>query len=132
MSNIAAYAEKLMLDFALNGVTATRPTAWGIGLSYGTPSSVSGSEVTGDAGYARQTIQFDAASSPAGICSNSISASWGPFSNSSVIRGIQVWDTVLSSNSGNMLWYGTLTTPRTVLPGDSLILASGALSIALS
>ena len=57
---------------------------------------------------------------------------FGPFSSAFSITGLQVWDTVLSLNSGNMLWYGTLTTARTVAIGDSLVIASGALTISLS
>jgi hypothetical protein len=57
---------------------------------------------------------------------------FGPFSGAASITGLQVWDTILTLNSGNMLWYGNLTTARTVGIGDSLVIASGALTISLS
>jgi hypothetical protein len=57
---------------------------------------------------------------------------FGPFSGAASITGIQIWDTVLTLNSGNMLYYGTLTTPRTVGVGDSLVIASAALTVSLA
>lgn len=132
MANVAAFAEKLALDFLLRGATAGLPAAWAVGLSLGAPTSVSGSEITTGSGYARQTASFAAAASPAGTASNATAMTFGPFSGGASISGIQVWDTLLSLNSGNMLWYGTLTTPRTVGVGDSLVIAAGALTISLA
>ena len=57
---------------------------------------------------------------------------FGPFSTAYSITGIQVWDTQGSLNTGNMLWYGTLSVARTVASGDSLVLAIGALTCTLS
>lgn len=132
MGAVSAYAQKAMLDWKLGGATPTRPTAWAVGLSLGVPTSVSGSEITTGSGYARQTVGFAAAASPAGSASNTVAMTFGPFSSSAAITGLQVWDTVLSANSGNMLDYGTLATPRTVGPGDSLVIAAGALVITQS
>lgn len=132
MANVAAYAEKAMLDWVLGGATPTRPTAWGMGLSLGAPSSTSGSEITTGSGYARQTVDFGAAASPGGSATNNVAATYGPFSGAATISGLQIWDTVLSLNSGNMLWYGNLATARSILAGDFVIVNSGALTISLS
>lgn|SRR5574337_852015 len=132
MANIAAYAEKAMLDWVLGGATPTRPSAWGLGLSLGSPTSTSGSEITTGSGYARQTVGFAAAASPGGSATNTAAATFGPFSSSCYVSGLQVWDTVLSLNSGNMLWYGLLATARTLYANDTLVIASGALTISLS
>ena len=128
MAAVSAYAEKAILDWLLGGATPTRPTAWAVGLSLGVPSSTSGSEITTGSGYARQTVVMPAAASPAGSVTNTASMSFGPFSGAASITGIQVWDTILTLNSGNMLMMGTLATARTVGIGDSLIIASGALT----
>ena len=132
MANIGAYAEKAMLDWVLGGAAPTRPTTWGCGLSPGVPSSISGSEIGTASGYNRQTCSMAAAASPAGSASNASAMTFGPFSSAQSITGIQLWDTMLSNNSGNMLWYGTLTTARTVGVGDSLVIAAGALIITLA
>lgn len=132
MANVAAYAAKASLDWLLGGAAVTQPTKWGVGLALGAPASTSGSEMTTGVGYVRQTMSFSAATSPAGSAVNAIAATYGPLSNGGVIVGLQIWDTVLSLNSGNMLWYGTLQTARTFLAGDYVIINSGALTISLA
>ena len=132
MAAIAAYLQKAGLDWALGGATPTRPTAWGVSLSLGAPTSVSGSEITTGSGYARQTVGFAPAVLSAGSASNTVAMTFGPFSSGASISGVALWDTVLSANSGNMLAYGLLATPRTVGAGDSLVIASGALVITLA
>jgi hypothetical protein len=42
-----------------------------------------------------------------------------------------IYDTP-SINSGSIWWYGTLLTARTVVTGDTLVVATGALIITLS
>lgn len=130
MANISDYAEKAMLDWVLGGATPTRPSVWGVGLSLGAPNASAGSEVGTGSGYTRQTVTFAAAASPAGSVSNANAMTFGPFSSAQSISGLVVTDTL--ATGGNMLWYGTLTTARTVAPGDSLVIAAGALVITLT
>lgn len=132
MSNVGAYAEKALLDWVCGGAVPTSPATRAVGLSLGAPTSVSGSEVGISSGYTRQSVTFAAAASPAGSVSNANAMTFGPFSSAQSISGLVVWDTVLTNNSGNMLWYGTLTTARTVGVGDSLVIAAGALVITLA
>jgi hypothetical protein len=131
MANIGAYAAKQTLDWQLGGAAATQPASRLAALSYGTPSSVSGSEHSSNLGYIRQTALFGAAASPAGSASNTAAMTFGPFSSSNAIQGLLIYDTI-SINSGNIWWYGTLLTARTVLPGDTLVVAAGALIATLS
>src|SRR5262245_40091482 len=131
MPNISAYAAKQMLDWQLGGASATQPGSRFVALSLGTPTSVSGSEVGTGSGYSRQTGLFSAAASPAGSASNSAAMTFGPFSSSNAIQGVVVYDTA-TVNSGNMLWYGTLSVARTVQPGDQIVFTAGALVITLS
>lgn len=131
MANIGAHGAKQMLDWVLGGAAATIPASRLAALSLSTPSSVSGSEVNTNSGYARQTALFGAAASPAGSASNTAAMTFGPFSSSNAIQGLLIYDTI-SISSGNIWWYGTLLTARTVLPGDTLVVAAGALIITLS
>jgi hypothetical protein len=131
MANIGAYGAKQMLDWVLGGATATQPASRLLALSLGTPSSVSGSEHSSNLGYARQTMLMGAAASPAGSASNTASIVFGPFSSSTAIQGALMYDTI-SIFSGNIFWYGTLLTARTVLPGDTLVVNAGSLLITLS
>lgn len=135
MSNISQYMQKAMLDWSLGGATPTRPVGQFVGLATAAPSSLSNSsaEVATGSGYVRQSVAFGAAATPAssGSASNNAANTFGPFSSSQAISGLFISDTV-SSGAGNMLYFGNLSTPRTPLPGDSLIIAAGALSITLA
>lgn len=131
MANIASYNQKAMLDWNLGGATPTQPASRLAALSLGTPTTVSGSEVLPNSGYLRQTALFSAAASPAGSASNTAAMTFGPFSSSAAIQGLVLYDTS-AFTAGNMLWYGTLLTARTVLTGDTLTVAAGALLITLS
>jgi hypothetical protein len=131
MANISSYAQKLMLDFCLNGQSAPRPAAWGIGLSLGNPSSTAGSEIGAGSGYTRAAGSFSAAASPAGTTKNAAAATFGPFSTAQAISGILVMDTT-AAGAGNQLWQGLLATARTVAPLDQLVLNVDALTISLS
>lgn len=131
MAGVSAYMEKALLDWSLGGATPTRPTAWGLGLSLGSPTSISASEVAVGSGWTRQTIAFAAAASPAGSASNSLAATFGAGLTAAVFSGFDLFDTA-SSVSGNMLFNGLLATARTLGVGDSLVFAAGAITVTLS
>lgn len=136
MANISQYATGAILHWNLvPGSSPTRPATIAVGLSLGSPTSVSGSEIPNTSGYStRQTCAFASpASSPAGsaFVSNTNAMSWANLSAAS-ISGLQIWDTLLSNNSGSMLWYGLLAAPRTLSAGDALVIASGALTASLN
>jgi hypothetical protein len=130
MANIAAYLSKATLDWMLGGAAATQPASRLAALSLGTPTSISGSEVEPNSGYTRQSALFGAAASPAGSASNTAAMTFGPFSFSAAIQGLAIFDTS-AFTAGNMLWYGTLLTARTVLPGDTLVVGAGSLLVTL-
>jgi hypothetical protein len=139
MANIGQVAQGRMIDWILGAPAAapTRPSVYGVGLSLGSPTSTSASEVTlGSSNYTRQTLgatAFPPSSTVASsaFVSNSNAASFTNLSAGS-FSGIQIWDSVLSNNSGNMLFYGLLATARTTIAGDALVLAAGALTVSLS
>jgi len=134
MANVSAYAAKNLLDWTLGGAAAaTDPATHAVGLSLGAPTSVSGSEMGTASGYTRLTAGFGAAASPAGSATLATAITFGPFLTAYSITGIQIWDTLgVAVDAGNMLWYGNLATARTVASGDSLVIASGALTVSLA
>jgi hypothetical protein len=134
VSNISQYMTKAMLDWCLLGATPTRPSSVFCGLSLGAPSSTSNSEVGAASGYARQPSSWAGAQTPSGSgsASNSTPMTFGPFSSSCVISGIFLIDQSTLATATNQLWYGNLTTVRTPLIGDSLVVAAGALQITLA
>lgn len=132
MANIAQYGGKALLDWICLGATPTRPGTLGVAISLGAPSSVSGSEIGTGSGYTPQTVTFGAAGTPSGSATvtNANAMTFGPFSTAQSLSGLVVKDTL--ATAGNLLFYGTLTTARTVAAGDSLVIAAGALTITLS
>lgn len=133
MANIGQGAYKSMLDWSLKTSSIATPAALLVGLSLGVPTTAAFSEIGTGSGYTRQSISFAAAATPASSASasNSNAATFGTISASAVINGIFLADSI-SSGAGNMLWYGSVATPRTPLPGDTVSLAAGALAITLA
>lgn len=131
MANVSAYAAKNLLDWTLNGAaTSTEPATVAIGLANAAPTSIAATELASDSGYTRKTAIFSAAASPAGTCKNATAITFGTFSTTYVVSGIHIWDGIPVS-SGNMLWYGTLATTKTVSNGDLLVFAVDALTVSL-
>lgn len=130
MAALSNYAEKLLLDWMMTTGSATRPTAWYVALYTAAPSdSGGGTEVSGN-GYSRQSVTFDAATSPGGTTSNSgavtftaAGGSWGTISH------IGIFD---ASTSGNLLWHGAMTVSKTIADGDTLEFAIGNIDLTLA
>jgi hypothetical protein len=133
MPALAVAMTKSILDWVLLGATPTRPAACFCGLSLTPPTSVASNEVGAGSGYTRQSASFAAAITTVGnvgSASNLAAVTFGPFSSSAVISGMFLADTV-SSGVGTGLLFGNLSTVRSALPGDSLALAIGALSVTI-
>jgi hypothetical protein len=135
MANISQYMQLNMLSWVLGG-SPTKPAAWGIGLSQGSPTSTSGSEISTTFGYTRSTMSWGAAGSPtsSGTVSNVSAVTFGPFTTACTISGIQVWDTASQGtpNVGSLLFEGLLGAARTLASGDSLVIPTGSLLITLA
>ena len=130
MAALSDHAEALLLDWLMTTGSATRPTAWYVGLFTAAPSdSGGGTEVSGS-GYSRQAVTFAAASSPGGTTSNtgdvSFTASGG---NWGTITHIGIFDAV---SGGNLLWHGAMTASRVVNDGDTLEFSVGNIDLTIA
>jgi hypothetical protein len=130
MAALSDHAEALLLDWLMTTGTATRPTAWYVGLFTAAPSdSGGGTEVSGS-GYSRQAATFAAASSPGGTTSNTgdiaFTASGG---NWGTITHIGIFD---ASTSGNLLWHGSMTASKVVNDGDTLQFSTGNIDLTIA
>lgn len=130
MAAISDYAEKLILDWLFTNGAATRPTSWYIGcFTSATSDSGGGTEVAGN-GYSRQSVTFDAASSPAGTTQNSGAVSFtASGGNWGSITHIGIFD---AASAGNLLWHGAMTAARTVNDGDTLTFSAGNIDLTLA
>ena len=130
MAALSDHAEKLLLDWMMTTGSATRPTAWYVGLFTVAPSdSGGGTEISGN-GYAREAVTFAAASTPGGTTSNtgdvSFTAAGG---NWGTITHIGIHDAV---SSGNLLWHGAMTASKTVNDGDTLEFSIGNIDLTIA
>ncbi len=137
MPAFTSFLEKQVLDWVCGGANPTRNAAVWAGLAVGTPTSqasagaAAGSEMGTLTGYSRLTALFGAAASPTGSASNTAAMTFGPFSSVGSAVGCHIWDGSPVASS-NCLVYGTLQTVRTFGIGDSLVFATGALTVVLS
>lgn len=130
MAALSDYAEKLLLDWMMTTGSATRPTAWYVALYTAAPSdSGGGTEVSG-AGYARQSVTFDAASSPGGTTSNSADVSFTAVGGDyGTVTHMGIFD---AASSGNLLWHGVLSASKTVEDGDTITFSAGNIDLTMA
>jgi len=125
MSAMTDYLELKVLDHVLGTTAYTMPTNTWLSLHTTTPTdSAAGTEVSTGA-YARQNIDFAAASAGVAANSNALTftatgASWGS------VTHWGIWDAV---TTGNRLIWGAFTTARTINDGESLTVAIGAITV---
>lgn len=123
------YLEAKLLDHALGTTSYTQPTAQHLALHTANPDEDgSGAELTGT-GYARAAVDFNATSVGTGTATGPTSAI--EFTNSGgspwpQVTHFGVWD---ASSSGNLLYYGALTTAKTIAAGDTLRFTADSISI---
>jgi hypothetical protein len=132
MSSFTDYTENLVLNWLFTTNSATRPTAWYVGLFTAAPSDTGGgTEVTGNA-YARVatgTISVSGTSPTTATNSAAIEFAAASGGNWGTITHVAILD---ASSSGNMLGWAALSTSRTINDGDVLRIPAGDLDITLT
>lgn len=128
MSAASNYLENEVLDHVLGTGAYTMPSQCYLALYSSNPNEDnSGSELSGS-GYARQAVDFDAASGGTAALSAdaTFTASGGSWLEATHFA---IFD---ASTAGNMLIYGALASSRTAADGDSIVFAAGALTVSLA
>lgn len=123
--SLSNYFETYLLDQLPSTVYVQLHVSGGPGED-GTSNVLQG---TGPANYARQAVTL--ASTAGSSRSTNAAVSWASLAlntNPSTITDISVWSV---GSGGNCLWYGALTTPRSVANGDTFTIASGQLTMTL-
>ena len=132
MSSFSDYTENLVLTWLLTSGSATRPTAWYVGLFTAAPSDTGGgTEVTGNA-YARVatgTIGVSGTSPTTATNSAAIEFAAASGGNWGTVTHAAIFD---ASTSGNMLAWAELTTARTINDGDVFRIPASSLTITLT
>jgi hypothetical protein len=137
MSAASNYLENKVLDHVLTGTAYTQPAARYLALFTNTSTNAATNleagtltdEIsTSGTAYAREVVTFAAASSGssatnATVTFDAATANWG------TITHVAVMD---ASTSGNVLFWGAVTTAKTIETGDTFQVTSGNLTVALA
>jgi len=118
--------ETTTLTWLLTASSATRPTAWYIGLFTVAPTDAGGGTEVSGTGYVRKAVTFtvtgDTASNSAAVEWPVAGGSWG------TITDLAIFDAV---TAGNMIGYATLTAAKTIATGDVFRIPLGDLDVTL-
>ena len=137
MSAASNYLENKVLDHVLTATGYTAPAARYLALFTNTSGSAAANleagtltdEIsTSGTAYAREEVTFAAASggssaTNATVTFDTATANWG------TITHVAVMD---AETSGNVLFYGAVTTSKTIETGDTFQVSSGNLTVALA
>ena len=131
MSSFTDYTENLVLTFLFTASTATRPTAWFVGLFTAAPSDTGGgTEVSGSA-YARVVTGTISGSGTATTFTNAAAIEFAAASggNWGTIGWAGIFD---ASTGGTLLAWAPLTTSKAINDGDIFRIPASSLSITLA
>lgn len=138
MSAASNYLENKLLDHTLRNTAYSQPAGLWLALftndSTNAAANLEAGTLTdevapaGGGAYARKAITFDAASggsaaSAATVTFDAATANWG------TITHVAVMD---ASTSGNVLFWGAVTTSKTIETGDTFQVSAGNLTISLA
>jgi len=139
MSAASNYLENKLLDHTLTATTFTAPAARYLALFLNTSTNAATNleagtltdEVsTSGTAYARQAVTFAAASSGSSATNATVTfpaatANFGTITHVAVMDGS-------TAGAGNVLFYGAVTTSKTIETGDTFQVTSGNLTISLA
>lgn len=138
MSQASDYLEDALLDHVLRNTAYTSPTAVYVGLFTEGDSAGQNTdlleegtltnEISGN-GYTRKAATFSAASGGSITTSGNITFDPASGGNWGTITHIAILD---AASAGNVLFYGALTTSKTIEDGDTFQITAGNLTVTLA
>ena len=130
MASFTDYTENLALTWLFTTGSATRPTAWYVGLFTGAPSDTGGGTEVSGSGYARKATGTLSGSGTATTFTNAsaiefavATGTWGTVSHAAIFD---------AETGGNMLAWAPLTTAKAIDEGDIFRIPASDLTITLS
>jgi hypothetical protein len=131
MSSFTDYTENLVLTYLFTTGSATRPTAWYVGLFTAAPSDTGGgTEVSGN-GYARVVTGTISGSGTATTFTNAAAIEFAAASGGN--WGTIGWAGIFTaSTGGTLLAWAPLTTSKAINDGDIFRIPASSLSITLA
>lgn len=144
MANMSNYLENKLIDFLFRGGSYTVPNTLYFALCTSTPTDAStGSNISEISGgnYSRQSLSSSAANwystqgdtsatstGTTGTTSNVSSIAWNSVTWSGTVSAVAICD---ASTGGNVLFYSSLNSNKTIVSGDSISFSVSGLSIQL-
>ena len=139
MSAASNYLEDKVLDHVLRVASYTQPSGLWLALFNNTSGNAAANleagtltdeTSTSGTAYSRKTVAFAAASSGtsatnATVTFDAATASWG------TITHVAIMDSA-TAGAGNVLFYGAVTTSKTIDTGDTFQVSSGNLTVSLA
>jgi hypothetical protein len=139
MSAASNYLENKLLDHTLTATAFTQPGTRYLALFNNTSGNAAANleagtltdeTSTSGTAYAREEVTFAAASggtsaTNATVTFDAATASWGTITHIAVMDGG-------TAGAGNVLFYGAVTTSKTIDTGDTFQVSSGNLTISLA
>lgn len=118
--------ETRVLTWLFTTSSATRPTAWFVGLFTTDPGETgAGTELSGS-GYVRKAVTFTVSGNEATNSGNiefdAASGSWGTITHCAIFDAV---------SSGNMIAYSALQASKTIETGDVLRFLAGQIDVTL-
>lgn len=131
MASFSDYTENLVLNWLFTANSATRPTAWYVGLFTSAPSDTGGGTEVSGSGYARTATGTITVSGTATTATNSAAIEFAAASGGN--WGAVGWAAIFDASSGgNMLAWAPLTTSRTINDGDVFRIPASSLTVTLT
>ena len=139
MTAASNYLENKVLDHVLKNTAFTQPSSLYLALFNNTSGNAAANleagtltdeTSTSGTAYARKAVTFAAASSGSAATSATVTfdaatASWGTITHVAVMDGG-------TAGAGNVLFWGAVTTSKTIDTGDTFQVTSGNLTISLA
>jgi hypothetical protein len=139
MSAASNYLENKVLDHVLRTASYTQPSGLWLALFNNTSGSaatnleagtLTDETSTSGTAYVRKAVTFAASSSGTAATSATVTfdaatANWGTISHVAIMDGA-------TAGAGNVLFWGAVTTPKTIETGDTFQVTSGNLTVSLA
>jgi hypothetical protein len=123
----------ILQNVSTNGASYTAPSNLYVSLHTGSPGEANdgANEISGS-GYARESVTFGDVATVANVCSTSsnvtVTFNQATSDYSADVTHIGIYDAL---TVGNLMFYGALSTAKTVTSGDVFQINSGSLTITL-
>jgi len=129
MSQMSNYLETALINGTLRNTQYTVPTTVYLALYSTDPTDADAGTEIAQGNYARQSVDFVAPTD--GVTSNSADISF-PVATVDYLGDVTHVGIRDALTVGNLLYYAPLTTARTIIAGNQLVISTGQLTVTLT